>query len=307
MRDYYLRRATDGVGLILTEGIVIHLLGDGYNRVPHIWEKAQADSWKETIAAVHAADSKIVAQLWHCGRISHEDYTGGARPVSSTDRAANGINRQNGKPYSKPRRLCNDEVKDLIAMYRHSARLCLDAGFDAVELHLGHGYLADQFFDARINDREDEYGGSVENRCRFPLELIKDIVSEFGSHKVIVRISPSRDMGGIYDWPDLDRMLEYFTDESAAAGLRMLDVSCARADYFQTSGRVLRLLRKHWDHETMGGASLSKAQASAEIDQGNLSMVTWGRHILANPDFVSRLEEDRPLVEYLPAMQDTLY
>ena len=154
MRDYYKRRADGGVGLILTEGTVIHPSGDGWNNAPHIANDAQAESWRKVTDAVHEAGAKIACQLWHCGRISHSDYTGDA-PVSSTNRAAAGINRQNGKPYGEPRALEVDELPAIYQLYVDAARRAFDAGFDAIELHTGHGYLADQFLDANVNDRTD--------------------------------------------------------------------------------------------------------------------------------------------------------
>lgn len=306
MRDYYARRASDGVALILTEGIIVDATGDGYRDVPYLTSEAQAESWTETVRSVHEAGSRIIAQLWHCGRISHEDFTGGVQPVSSTNRRAEGINRQNDKPYAVPRALRASEIPEVYGQFTRASRLAIAAGFDGIELHLAHGYLADQFFDARVNDRTDRYGGSAENRCRFGLELARCVLQECGPERVMVRISPSREMDGAYDWPDLDAMLAFLIPALHAAGVRMLDVSCARADYYATSGRIVRLIRPQWPHFLMGGASLSPDKAEAEIRDGHLDMVTWGRHILANPDFVSRLRAGMPLRPMHPSMLKVL-
>ena len=302
MRDYYVRRAEDGVALILTEGVIIHPSADGYNKVPHIATQAQAETWKPVVEGVQAAGSKIFCQLWHCGRISHEDYTGGVPPVSSTDQAAEGINRQNGKPFAKPTRLTVEGIAEVHAQYLQACENALAVGFDGVQLHFGHGYLADQFFDARINDRADQYGGSIENRCRFVLELTEKVLARFDTRKIAVRISPSRDMGSIYDWPDMERMVPYLLENFWRQGLRNLDISCARADYYQTSGRVIRMARPLWPGLLMGGASLTVAQAEDELANGNLDMITWGRALLANPDFVHRVREHQPLREFAPSM-----
>ncbi len=306
MASYYGRRAEDGVALILTEGTIVDPSGDGYNHVPHIVDPAQVDSWRPVVDRVHAAGSKIFCQLWHCGRISHEDYTGGLTPVSSSAQQPAGINRQNNKPYPVPRPLRSDEMPEIHGMYRRAARNAIAAGFDGVEIHLGHGYLADSFFDARINDRTDAYGGSVENRCRFGLELTAAVLEEVGPERTMARISPSRDMGGIYDWPDLDAMLAHLIPAFDVLGLRLLDVSSARADYFQTSGRVIRQVRPLWKHTLIGGSSLTPDQAEVELREGLLDMVTWARHLLANPDFVTRLRQERELVAFDPAMVKTL-
>jgi len=302
MTDYYRRRAEGGVALILTEGVIVHHTGDGYNSVPHIETMEQADSWKPTISAVHQADSKIFCQLWHCGRISHSDYTGGVPPVSSTSEPAAGINRQNNKPFGVPVALTPQGMRDAYEHYSNAATHALAVGFDGIQLHLGHGYLVDQFFDARINRREDRYGGSVENRCRFALELVERVLQCVPADRVCVRLSPSRDMGGIYDWPDLDAMIAHFIPALARMGVKMLDISCARADYFQTSGRVIRMVRPMWSEMLMGGASLTQAQAEKEIAEGLLDIVTWGRQLIANPDLVAKMKVGEALREFEPSM-----
>jgi N-ethylmaleimide reductase len=308
MLDYYKRRADGGVALLLTEGIVIHQSADGYNNVPHLFTDAHVASWKPIVEAVHSAGSKIFAQLWHCGRISHEDYTGGLTPVSSSDIQAEGINRQNNKPFAVPRALQACEMADIYEHYAHSARLALESGFDGVEVHLGHGYLADSFFDSRVNVRVDNYGGSIENRCRFALELVARLLESHGEDKVMVRISPSREMNGeTFDWPDLIPMIDYLIPAFDQCGLRMLDISCARADYARTAGRVIRMVRPLWPHILLGGASLDISQAQHEIDEGFLDLVTWGRTILANPDFVKRIRDGTPMQPFQPGLLERLY
>lgn len=306
MAAYYKARADGGVGLILTEATIVDPSGDGYRSVPHICSTPQVDSWRAVTDAVHAAGTQIFCQLWHCGRISHPDFLDGASPVSSTDRQATGINRQNNKPYGVPRRLDETEIPGIVDMFRRAAGNALRAGFDGVELHLGHGYLPDQFFDARVNDRWDAYGGSVENRCRFPLQLTCAAIQECGARRVMVRISPSRFMDGLHDWPDLDAMLAYLIPAFDASGLRMLDVSCANADYYMTSGRVIRAIRPTWPHLLIGGASLQSEHAQGELDSGYLDMVTYGRLLLANPDLVVRLRSGVPPQIYHRGMLDTL-
>ncbi|HSV28598.1 MAG TPA: alkene reductase [Candidatus Omnitrophota bacterium] len=302
MADYYRRRAADGVGLILTEGVVIHHSADGYNNVPHIETDAQAESWKPVVRAVQAAGARIFCQLWHCGRISHADYCGGQPPVSSTNRAAEGINRQNDKPFGTPRALDTDEMPVVYAQYLDAARRALAAGFDGVQLHFGHGYLVDQFFDARVNDRTDRYGGSVENRCRFAVECLEAVLKEVPADKVMVRISPSREMGGLYDWPDMESMLDHLLPAFARLGLKMLDVSCAAADYYKTSGRVIRMVRPKWQGLLIGGASLTPAQGEAELAEGLVDMVTWGRALIANPDFIAKVKAGQELAAFDRAM-----
>jgi len=306
MAEYYAARARNGVGLILTEGTIVHRAGDGYNNVPHIETDDQTESWRQVTDAVHAERGRIFCQLWHCGRISHPDYTAGPSPLSSTSRAAEGVNRQNNKPYGQPRAMETADIEAVICQFVAAARNAMTAGFDGVELHGGHGYLIDQFFDARVNDRTDDYGGSVPNRCRFGLQVVGRVLEAVGPSAVMVRISPSRDMGGLYDWPDLQEMLNYLLPELRVLGLRMLDVSCANADYYTTSGRVVRMIRPVWKDLLIGGASLSREQAEAELSEGLLDMVTWGRALLANPDMPRRLRAGTPLAEFSRDMLSTL-
>jgi 2,4-dienoyl-CoA reductase-like NADH-dependent reductase (Old Yellow Enzyme family) len=288
MRDYYARRAAAGAGLILTEGTVIHQSGDGWNDAPYIASDAHAESWRPVTEAVHAEGGAIACQLWHTGRISHSDYTV-VQPVSSTNVAAAGINRQNGKPYGEPHALTPDEMPTIYGYYADAARRALGiAGFDAVELHTGHGYLADQFLDARVNDRTDQYGGSVENRCRFMLELVEAVLAAVPAERVIARISPSRFMGGLYDWPDLDAMIAYLVPALRERGL------------------VARMVRPLWDGVIIGGASLTMEQAEAELDAGLLDAVTWGRAFIANPDLVAKMRNGAEWVPFEDKMRETL-
>jgi N-ethylmaleimide reductase len=303
---YYERRAANGVGLILTEGVIVHPQGDGYYSVPRLHTELQAASWRQVTDRVHACGARIFCQLWHCGRISHSDFLEGAQPVSSTDRAAAGINRQNDKPYGVPRRLGRDEMQVIYEQFANAARLANTAGFDGVELHFGHGYLIDQFFDARVNDRQDDYGGTVENRCRFALELAERVLAECGSERLMLRISPSRDMNGPYDWPDLEDMLSYLIPMIDRIGVRMLDISCARAEYARTSGPVIARVRPMWPHVLIGGASLPPDQAQRELDLQHLDLVTYGRWLLANPDLVIRFRKNDPLTPFDRGMLDRL-
>jgi 2,4-dienoyl-CoA reductase-like NADH-dependent reductase (Old Yellow Enzyme family) len=307
MAEYYARRAAGGVGLILTEGTIVDPAGDGYRQVPRLCTQAQADSWRPVTARVHEEGGLIFCQLWHCGRISHPDFLDGAAPVSSTDRAAEGINRQNGKPYGVPRRLEAVELPGIYRTFVTAAGYAMSAGFDGVELHMAHGYLPDQFLDGHVNDRQDDYGGSVERRCRFGLELVQAVLAACGPTRVMVRLSPSRIMQGRpYDWPDQEAMLTFLIPELDRLGLRMLDISCASANYAQASGRVIRAIRPFWPHLLIGGASLTRAEAQGELDAGVLDMVTYGRTLVANPDFVHRLRSGATLRPYDRSMLDTL-
>jgi len=305
MAEYYRKRAAGGAGLILTEGTIIDKSGDGWNQVPYIASDAHADAWRPVVDAVHAEGGAIACQLWHMGRISHEDYTGVA-PVSSTNRAAAGTNRQNNKPYGTPRALEADEMPAIYALFADAAKRALAAGFDAVELHGANGYIVDQVLDGQVNDRTDHYGGSVENRCRFLLELVDAVVAAVPADRVMLRISPSRFMGGLYEWPDMEAMISYLVPELARRGLGALDISCANSIYADTSGRVVRMVRPLWPGVLIAGASLSLAAAEAEVADGHLDAVTWGRLFIANPDLATKLQNAAELTPFEDSMRGTL-
>lgn len=306
MLAYYERRAKNGVGLILTEGTIIHPSGDGYPDVPYIYTNANVAHWRTVVDAVHAHGTKIFCQLWHCGRISHSDYLGGGTPVSSSAVTAEGLAR-NKKPFSPPRALETSEIPSIIDMFACATKNALEAGFDGVEIHGGHGYLIDNFFDSRVNMRTDIYGGSIENRCRLGLEIIKRVLEIAGEKRTSLRISPSRELNGLLEWPDLEEMLRYLIPELNRIGLRILDISCARSEYYQTSGKIIRMVHPMWKHILIGGASLPPEKADVEINTGLIDLVTYGRWLIANPDLIEKMKNGTPLVPYDNEMLKTLH
>ena len=305
MAEYYRKRAAGGAGLILTEGTIIDKSGDGWVRAPYISSDAHAEAWRPVVDAVHAEGGAIACQLWHMGRISHADFTGDA-PVSSTNTAAAGMNRQNNKPFGEPRALVADEMPALYDLFVQAAKRALAVGFDAVELHGANGYIVDQFLDGQVNDRTDQYGGSVENRCRFLLELVDAVVAAVPASKVMLRISPSRFMGGLYEWPDMEAMIAHLVPELARLGVGALDVSCANSIYADTSGRVVRMVRPLWPGVLIAGASLTPDVAEAEVADGVIDAVTWGRLFIANPDLAAKMQTGAELTPFEDSMRGTL-
>ena len=295
--EYYARRAAGGVGLIITEGV---RLGDpsaaGSQDIPTLVGAAALDGWRNVTSAVHRHGSTIAAQLWHQG--AERGDRDGVAPVSPS--GVNGLGEQVG------RALEADELPVVAQWYAEAARNAKDVGFDAVELHGAHGYLLDQFLWTRTNLRTDEYGGSVENRCRFMLELVEAVTRAVPANKVMARISPSRFMGGLYEWPDLDEMIAHLAPALSQLGLGALDVSCANSDYFQTSGRMVRKIRPYFPGVIVSGASLTQEQAEAELESGFVDAITWGRAFIANPDLAQRMQDGAELVPFDDSMRSTL-
>ncbi len=188
---YYRQRA--GAGLIVSEGTQIRQDGQGYVSTPGIYSPAQLEGWKKVTAAVHEAGGKIVAQIWHVGRISHPDLIGGARPVAPSAIRANSktfLPNGNFDPVGEPRALTIEEIKKVVEDFGNAAKNAVSAGFDGVEIHGANGYLIDQFLKDGANKRTDEYGGPIENRVRFMTEVVDASVAAIGAGRVGIRLSP---------------------------------------------------------------------------------------------------------------------
>jgi N-ethylmaleimide reductase len=188
--EYYRQRSN--AGLIISEGTQVSPVGKGYMATPGIYSDAQVEGWKPITQAVHEAGSKIVAQIWHVGRVTHPHLTGGMQPVAPSAVAPNVLAyTHEGKVEApEPRALSIDEIKEIVAEYRRGAANAIRAGFDGIELHGANGYLIDQFLRDGANKRTDEYGGAIENRARFALEVVDAVVAEIGAGRVGIRLSP---------------------------------------------------------------------------------------------------------------------
>ncbi|MFN5877599.1 MAG: alkene reductase, partial [Flavobacteriales bacterium] len=190
--NYYRQRAS--AGLLLSEGINISLQAQGSPFTPGIYNQEQVDAWKKVTDAVHDKGGKIVAQLWHTGRVGHSIDKGGELPVAPSAIGVQGqqhFTSQGPKDYETPRALSTEEVQQIVLDYKQAAIHAIEAGFDGVELHGAFGYLPNQFLVESANQRNDQYGGSIENRCRFILEVMQALVDAIGTNKVAIKLSPS--------------------------------------------------------------------------------------------------------------------
>src|SRR5215469_5315028 len=199
MAGYYAQRAS--AGLIISEGIPIDPLGVGYANVPGLWSREQVEAWKPITAAVHHAGGRIFAQIWHVGRISDPTFLGGRLPVAPSAIAASGNVSllRPARPFVTPHALTIEEIRQTIEAFRRGAQNAQASGFDGVELHGANGYLIDQFLQDGSNRRADEYGGPVENRARFMLEVVDGLISVWGASRVAVHLAPRGDSHGISD------------------------------------------------------------------------------------------------------------
>ena len=297
--DYYRQRA--GAGLIVTEATNISPEARGYAYTPGIFSDRQVADWKRVTDAVHAEGGKIVLQLWHVGRISHPDLQPGhALPVSSSavrpDMKAFTV--EGFKDIPAPRALEGDELPRVVADYVKAAQNAKTAGFDGVEVHSANGYLLDQFLRDGANQRTDDYGGSIENRMRFPLEVVDAVVGVWGAERVGIRISPVSPANDLTD-SDPKALFERYVEELSKRGLVYLHVVEG-----ETGGKrdpnafKVWTLKDRFDGVYIGNNGYDRDMAIERVEKGLTDLVCFGRPFISNPDLVERLEIGAPLAEW---------
>ncbi len=290
MVEYYTQRAS--AGLIITEATTISEQGIGWIDSPGIYNDAQESGWKKIVAALHARGTPVFLQLWHCGRASHSAFHNGQPAVSASAIKINGdyIHTPQGKlPYEAPRALATAEVAAVVEDYRRAAARAKAAGFEGVEIHAANGYLIDQFLQSKTNQRTDHYGGSVENRCRFLMEIIAATLTVWPANRVGVRLSPNgnfNDMGA----PDFRETFTYAARQLNALGLAFLHVVDGLAFGFHESGQPMTLaeFRAVFSGPLIGNCGYTQDTAEAAIASGAADLIAFGRPYLSNPDLVER-------------------
>lgn len=289
MAEYYAQRAS--TGLILTEATIVSAQGAGYPDTPGIWSDEQVAGWKLTTQAVHEAGGRIFLQLWHVGRVSHPSYLNGELPVAPSAIAPPGhVSLVRPKAaYPTPRALDRKEIPGIVENFRTGAINAQRAGFDGVEIHGANGYLLDQFLQDGSNKRDDDYGGSLENRARFHLEIADACVSVWGAGRVGMHLAPRCDAHGMGD-TNPAKTFGYLASE---LGKRKLAFLCARES--QAAPRLGPALKKAFGGVYIANEGLDKPAAQALLDHGEADAVAFGKLIIANPDLVRRFREEAPL------------
>lgn len=299
MVEYYRQRAS--AGLIITEGSQVSRQGVGYISTPGIHSEAQVAGWKKVTDAVHAAGGRIFIQLWHVGRISHPFFHNGELPVAPssvkpTDVTAYTANGMEEIP--APRALELSEIAGVVNDFRQAAQNAKDAGFDGAEIHGANGYLLDQFIQDGTNQRTDEYGGSVENRARFVLEVVQATADVFGADRVGIRLAPTGNVGGI---SDADRLgtFSYVTEQLNKFGLAYLHIIEALPGHSMAAkpGQepVGPHLRKIFKGPFILNGGYTQETAEAALDNNEADLIAFGVPYLANPDLVERFEQGTAL------------
>ncbi len=304
---YYAQRAS--AGFILTEATQVSQQGQGYPGTPGIHSKEQVEGWKKVTKAVHEKGGKIFLQLWHVGRISHPSHQPNhGKPVAPSAIAAknSGTYTADWKPCAIdiPRALETDEIKGIVNDYKQGAINAKEAGFDGVEVHCANGYLLDEFLQDGSNQRTDIYGGSIENRTRFPLEVIDAVISVWGADKVGVRISP---YGTFNDMKDSDplKLFSYFIEALNKRNIAFLDVVEPRAstagggDQLNLSAPCTsEIFKSKFKGPFISAGGYEPNSAKETVESGKADAIIFGRHFISNPDLVLRIEKNLPLNQY---------
>ncbi len=297
MVEYYRQRAS--AGLIISEATHISPQGRGWVGAPGIHTAEQSDGWRRVTDAVHAEGGRIFLQLWHMGRASHPDFHGGELPVAPSALAIRNdhIHTPAGrKPYPVPRALAAEEIPGIVEDYAKATRLAKESGFDGVEIHGANGYLIDQFLRNGSNQRTDHYGGSIENRTRFLLEVTEAVVGAWKPERVGVRISPT---SGFNDQSDSDpeALFTHVARELNRFSLAYLHALEALPGHMlaMPGPRVSPMIRKAFRGPYMINGGYDGELGARAIDSGEADLVAFGVPFLANPDLVERYRRNAPL------------
>ncbi|WP_191058291.1 alkene reductase [Geminicoccus harenae] len=308
--EYYAQRASEG-GLQITEATDINPQAHGYHRVPGIFTAAQIEGWNGVTDAVHAKGGVIVNQIWHVGRVSHSSFQPGhGLPVAPSAIAAPGEHVDaagNNVLFETPRALSIDEMRAVQADFVQAALNARTAGFDGVEVHGANGYLLDQFLHSGSNRRADRYGGSMENRARFPLEVVRAVADAIGAERVGVRLSPWSNILGMFD-DDGIRLWTYLISELGKLDLAYLHLIEPRADFTDDekplnmdAPDVAALFKDWFGGHVLSAGGFTPRSAREALRSGKADAIAFGRSFIANPDLPERLRRNAPLNQHVRA------
>ncbi len=292
--EYYIQRTS--AGLILTEGINISTDAIGSPWTPGIFTQEQMDAWRKVTKSVHNHGGLIYAQLWHTGRIGHSVDREGVLPAAPSAVAIKGMQHytsQGLKEFETPRDLTIEEIKQTIRDYKQAALHAMEAGFDGVELHAANGYLPNQFLADNTNQRTDEYGGSIENKSRFILEVMKELIAAIGGDRVGIKISPLHAYGGVafqdpiatytYLINELNKMDLAFVEIMKRSPMLPLLPGYPTADEIELFGGLS-------SHLVIANSGYTQETAEVELKKGIAKLISYGSLFLANPDLPKRFE-----------------
>lgn len=297
---YYSQRA--GAGLIITEGTAISDTAKGVLYIPGLYTAEQVEGWKIVTKAVHEKGSTIFTQLWHVGRVSHtSNQPNGISPVGPSDiQAATSFAwgyDENGKEgpviSSKPRALSTNEVKDVVNDFAKAAKNAMKAGIDGVEIHGANGYLIEQFLNPFVNNRKDEYGGTIENRSRFLLEIVDAVIEVLGNEKTAIRLTPYGGLGDLPHYDEIEATYQYLAKELAKRNLAYVHLmdQQSKGSHALPDG-FLERFRSWYDGTIILAGSMTREKSEKLINAGTIDVAGFGEPFISNPDLVERLENN---------------
>ena len=294
MIDYYRQRA--GAGVIITEGTGVSRQGLGWPAAPGLWTEAQVEAWKPVTAAVHEAGGRIVAQIWHMGRLARPDVTGVVPLSSSATRAPY---HKEPNPYAQAQAATLDDIARAQDEYADAARNAIRAGFDGVQLHGANGYLIDQFLRDGTNLRDDDYGGTPENRIRFMRESVERVIDAIGAGRTAIRLSPNGETQGADD-SDPESVFVPAARALDALGIAFLELreqgpegTFGKTDVPKLSPQI----REAFTGPLVLNQDYSFEAGEADVAAGRADAVAWGRAFIANPDLPERFREGTALAK----------
>ncbi|MEH3046040.1 alkene reductase [Sphingomonas adhaesiva] len=293
MIEYYRQRAS--AGLIISEATGISRQGLGWPKAPGLWTREQVEAWKPVTEAVHKAGGRIIAQLWHMGRLARPDVTGLQSLSSSTQRAP--YHDPDKNPYDTPRAATLDEIRQTLDDYAQASRHAIEAGFDGVQVHGANGYLIDQFLRDNTNLRDDDYGGTPENRIRLMREVMERVVAEVGAGRTSIRLSPNGETQGADD-SNPEAVFVPAAKVLNDLGIGFLELREQSPDGTFGASNVPKLspkIREVFTGPLVLNQDYSKEAGQADLDSGVADAIAWGRLYIANPDLVERFRSDAPL------------
>jgi N-ethylmaleimide reductase len=302
MASYYQQRS--GAGLIITEGVAPSPNGLGYARIPGLFSPQQVEGWKKVTAAAHSGGAKIVAQLMHTGRISHlfnmPEASKVLAPSAVKPAGQMWTDKAMMQDFPVPDSMTSDELVMTKNEFISAARNAIEAGFDGIELHAANGYLLEQFLSPTSNIRTDNYGGSIENRCRFVIEVAASVAEAVGADKTGIRLSPYGVASDMPHYPEIDATYNYLSKELNKIGIayiHLVDHSALGAP--EVPVEIKKAIRNNFKNIIILSGGYNKEKAEVDIESGLGDLIGFGRPFINNPDLVSRFQNNQPLSQDL--------
>jgi N-ethylmaleimide reductase len=302
MAQYYEQRSQ--AGLIITEGTSPSPNGLGYARMPGIFSEVQTEGWKKITSAVHGNQAKIFMQLMHSGRMSHPlNMVEGTQILAPSAIKPSGQMWTDAKglqDFPTPLEMTAEDIENTKTEFVTAAKNAINARFDGVELHAANGYLLEEFLSPISNIRKHNYGGSIENRCRFVLEVVTEVAAAIGKEKTGIRLSPFGVAGDMSHYPEIEETYQYLSEQLNKIGIayiHLVDHSAMGAPVVPVS--IKKLIRDHFKNSIILCGGYEKERAETDLENGLADLIAFGRPFINNPDLVERMVNNWPLSELL--------